>query len=1050
MARRDRSISPDTSNKRVRPSHRSRSPSPTRRSTQRPPANRDRYRDDDRPRERDRYREDRYRDDRRRDSYRDDRRDDRRRSRSRERRAAQPPTPPRPAPESVPTPPPEDEKIRARKEKLEAWKKEREAKKALDEAKAKAMALAGKSASANAATPLAGQLNRAALSGLGLKGLPLKPEFAKSKVNAAMDDSVETKRKLTTLGDMPAIDMTMAEGEASVGDLEVDDDDEEANRMDLAAKKKAKEAKEAMEVDEEDEVDPLDAFMSNVKEEVTKVNLEDMKKVVGAPGGRSRIRLDERMIEDGSEDVEIVADELDATELNPEDILALAAKKAKKKEMATVDHARVKYEPFRKEFYIPPPDIAAMTDEEADLLRLELDSIKIRGVDCPRPVTKWSHYGLPANCLDVIKRLNYTAPTSIQAQAIPAIMSGRDVIGVAKTGSGKTIAFLLPLFRHIKDQRPLEQMEGPLAIVMTPTRELAVQIHKECKPFLKVMNLRAVCAYGGSPIKDQIAELKKGAEIIVCTPGRMIDLLTANSGRVTNLKRVTYVVLDEADRMFDMGFEPQVMKIINNIRPDRQTVLFSATFPKQMDALARKILHKPLEITVGGRSVVAAEIEQVVEVRAEDTKFNRLLEILGQMYNEDPECRTLVFVDRQEAADNLLRELMRKGYLCMSLHGGKDQVDRDSTIADFKAGVVPIVIATSVAARGLDVKQLKLVINYDAPNHMEDYVHRAGRTGRAGNKGTCVTFITPDQDRYSVDIYRAVKASNAPVSKELEELANGFLEKLKTGKAHASGSGFGGKGLDRLDQERDLKAKAERKAYGEPDVVEEKATAAEESTAKATASSGDDMTFGNFKVEIKRGPAPDSSKGLLGVSGAIAAARRLVQAKEEERIQAQVKVAEEAAARAGKDTPAHKQALSVVAKLNAQMRASKLLLQSALQSEDVSGRKVNPDSTDFHAIIPINDYPQKARWRVTNKETMVQLIDMTGASVTNKGIYYESGKEPPMDGPPKLHLLVESNEEYRVEQAVREIKRLLIEASAAALQAEMRNPTATSGRYSVL
>lgn len=282
-----------------------------------------------------------------------------------------------------------------------------------------------------------------------------------------------------------------------------------------------------------------------------------------------------------------------------------------------------------------------------------------------------------------------------------------------------------------------------------------------------------MCAYGGSPIKDQIAEFKKGAEMIVCTPGRMIDLLTANSGRVTNLRRVTYIVLDEADRMFDMGFEPQVMKIIGNIRPDRQTVLFSATFPKQMDSLARKILTKPLEITVGGRSVVAAEIEQIVEVRVEDTKFNRLLEILGQMYNEDPECRTLIFVDRQEAADNLLRELMRKGYLCMSLHGGKDQVDRDSTIADFKAGVVPIVIATSVAARGLDVKQLKLVVNYDAPNHMEDYVHRAGRTGRAGNKGTCVTFITPDQDRYSVDIYRALKASNVTVTKELEDLANG-------------------------------------------------------------------------------------------------------------------------------------------------------------------------------------------------------------------------------------------------------------------------------------
>jgi ATP-dependent RNA helicase DDX46/PRP5 len=352
-------------------------------------------------------------------------------------------------------------------------------------------------------------LNRAALTGLGLKGLPLKPEVLKASKTAAavMDDSVETKRKLETLGDMPAIDMTMADGEASVGDLEVDDDDEEANRMDQAMKSKAADAME-----EEEELDPLDAYMSGVGEEVKKVNAEDILKMNGS-GGSSRVRLDDRMAEDGADDTvePVVEDELDATELNPEDILALAAKKAKKKDIAAVDHSRVKYEPFRKEFYLPPPDIATMTDDEADLLRLELDGIKIRGIDCPRPVTKWSHFGLPAtwcalafrvrvtslliylrlfHSLDVIKRLNYTAPTAIQAQAIPAIMSGRDVIGVAKTGSGKTIAFLLPLFRHIKDQRPLEQMEGPLAIVMTPTRELAVQIHRECKPFLRVMNLR--------------------------------------------------------------------------------------------------------------------------------------------------------------------------------------------------------------------------------------------------------------------------------------------------------------------------------------------------------------------------------------------------------------------------------------------------------------------------------------------------------------------------------------------------------------------------------
>lgn len=436
--------------------------------------------------------------------------------------------------------------MKAKRARLEAWKKEREAKKALDEAKAKAMALAGKSAPANAPTKPGAQLNRSTLTGLGLKGLPVKPDFATSKVMHSMDDAIESKRKLEKLEDMPAIDMTMNDDTAEVGDLDVDDDDEEANRMDQVIKAKAK---QAMEEEDEEEVDPLDAFMSSVKEEVKKVNLEDAQKTSTSDVGKSKIRLDERIGDEGSDnEAEVVHDELDATGLNPEDILALAAKKAKKREFATVDHDKIRYEPFRKEFYIPPPDVAAMTEDEAELLRLALDGIKIRGIDCPKPVIKWSHFGLPASCLDVIKRLNYTAPTSIQAQAAPAIMSGRDVIGVAKTGSGKTIAFLLPMFRHIKDQRPLEQMEGPVALVMTPTRELAVQIHRECKPFLKVLGLRAVCAYGGSPIKDQIAELKKGAEIIVCTPGRMIDLLTANSRRVTNLKRVTYVVLDEADR----------------------------------------------------------------------------------------------------------------------------------------------------------------------------------------------------------------------------------------------------------------------------------------------------------------------------------------------------------------------------------------------------------------------------------------------------------------------------------------------------------------------
>lgn len=563
-------------------------------------------------------------------------------------------------------------------------------------------------------------------------------------------------------------------------------------------------------MEEEDEADPLDAFMSGLGDPV------NAPKAI-KPNNISKKKDQQPEAIFGDDDVDLTTVGADT-----DDILAMASKR-KKKDLPTVNHAKITYQPFRKSFYHEPSEISEMTEEEVADLRLELDGIKIRGVDAPKPVQKWSQCGLGVQSLEVIQKLGFEKPSSIQTQAIPSIMSGRDVIGVAKTGSGKTIAFLLPMFRHIKDQRPIDSLDGPVGLIMTPTRELATQIHKDCKPFLKALNLRAVCAYGGAPIKDQIADFKRGAEIVVCTPGRMIDLLAANSGRVTNLRRVTYVVLDEADRMFDMGFEPQVMKILANIRPDRQTVLFSATFPRQMESLARKTLSKPVEIVVGGRSVVAPEITQIVEVRTEELKFIRLLELLGNLYSEEKneDDRALIFVDRQESADGLLKDLMRKGYPCMSIHGGKDQIDRDSTIDDFKAGVIPIMIATSVAARGLDVKQLKLVVNYDAPNHLEDYVHRAGRTGRAGNTGTAVTFVTPDQERYSLDIAKALRQSGQEVPEELQKLVDTFLEKVKSGKEKVSGSGFGGKGLERLDQERDAARARERKSHKTSDEPDE-------------------------------------------------------------------------------------------------------------------------------------------------------------------------------------------------------------------------------------
>lgn len=449
------------------------------------------------------------------------------------------------------------------------------------------------------------------------------------------------------------------------------------------------------------------------------------------------------------------------------------------------------------------------------------------------------------------------------------------------------------------------------------------------------------------------------------------------------------------------------MKIINQIRPDRQTVLFSATFPRQMEALARKILRRPLEITVGGRSVVAAEIKQIVEVRAEDTKFNRTLELLGELFNEDSDARALIFVERQENADKLLAELLRKNYSCMSLHGGMEQVDRDQTITDFKTGVVPVVIATSVAARGLDVKQLKLVIQYDAPNHMEDYVHRAGRTGRAGNRGTSVTFLTPDQDRYALDIYKAMQASFALIPDEIKAMAEGktdlsielrvhaliglspgFAEKVKAGKATGSGSGFGGKGLERLDQDREAQSRLERALHGEPNgEKKEEASADKEEDEKPKAPDVHDLT-----VEIKKGPAPPDKKiNTSTTTGGMAADKMAENAAVN--LEA-AKAAEAAAIAAGKPAGAAK-AASLIANLNAMLKDRRTNRTNEVDHSTESARRRDPDATDYHvscigrseqaielrltesrrvqAIIWINDYPQKARWKVTNKETMVQV-----------------------------------------------------------------------------
>ena len=587
------------------------------------------------------------------------------------------------------------------------------------------------------------------------------------------------------------------------------------------------------------ELDPLDAYMSEVSKEVRKIkgglNMKNSKYRVGIKPKSDANKSDtnnsetskkkglvimtgvaKKKPESKTKKPEVMEQNQDALEYSSEeekeglDDLNGKLKEKGKKDLVKIDHSGVEYQSFRKDFYFEVPELAKMSDAEVEEYRCEMEGIKVKGKNVPKPIKNWPQCGVSSKILHLLKKYSYDKPTPIQAQAIPVCMSGRDMIGIAKTGSGKTLAFLLPLFRHIADQEPLEEGDGPIAIIMTPTRELCLQIGKECRKFVKAIDARAVCVYGGTGISEQIAELKRGAEIIVCTPGRMIDMLAANSGKVTNLRRITYIVLDEADRMFDMGFEPQVMRVMDNCRPDRQTVMFSATFPRQMEGLARRILMKPVEVQVGGRSVVSNEIEQNVEVVEEDQKFLKLLEVLGR-YVDLGSC--LVFVDKQEHADGLLKDLMNASYTsCASLHGGIDQYDRDSTITSFKQGKVQILVATSVAARGLDVKNLVLVVNYDCPNHYEDYVHRVGRTGRAGNQGYSYTFITPEQDWYSGEIIKALELSESLVKQDLRDLFTKYKLRMESeGKKVKSGGGFGGTGF-KFD-EAEAQYTTEKKKY---------------------------------------------------------------------------------------------------------------------------------------------------------------------------------------------------------------------------------------------
>ncbi|KAI3785800.1 hypothetical protein L1987_44925 [Smallanthus sonchifolius] len=445
--------------------------------------------------------------------------------------------------------------------------------------------------------------------------------------------------------------------------------------------------------------------------------------------------------------------------------------------------------PFEKNFYIECRSVSDMTDHEVAIYRGRRE-ITVEGNDVPKPVRMFHEAGFPGYCLEVISRLGFHEPTPIQSQGWPMALKGRDLIGIAETGSGKTLSYLLPALVHVAAQPSLVQGDGPIVLVLAPTRELAVQIQQEAGKFGSHSRIRSTCIYGGAPKGPQIRDLQGGVEIVIGTPGRLIDMLEAQH---TNLRRVTYLVLDEADRMLDMGFEPQIRKIISQIRPDRQTLYWSATWPKEVESLARQFLCNPYKVIIGSPVLKANQsINQIIEVVTDAEKYNRLIKLLKEMMDGS---RILIFVETKKGCDQVTRQLRMDGWPALSIHGDKSQDERDWVLAEFKSGRSLIMTATDVAARGLDVKGIKCVINYDFPTSLEDYVHRIGRTGRAGAKGIAVTFFTHSNAKHARELVYILQEAGQVVPVALSSMARTMGPGGSGGSFRSRGrGGFGNRG----------------------------------------------------------------------------------------------------------------------------------------------------------------------------------------------------------------------------------------------------------------
>lgn len=388
------------------------------------------------------------------------------------------------------------------------------------------------------------------------------------------------------------------------------------------------------------------------------------------------------------------------------------------------------------------------------------------------PIFSFHDSGIDSRLLESVK--SFEKPTPIQSQCIPILLNKRDCVGVAKTGSGKTIGFGLPGLALCLEAK---NVKGPKMLVIAPTRELASQSFEVLKEAGAFVNLSCVCIYGGVPKREQIKLLKSKPDVLVATPGRLLGLIEENGENLVSLDSVKYLVLDEADRMLDLGFIPDVRRIVQYIGK-RQTVMFSATWPEEVRNLSDEFLQNACKVVIGSVEATAnRDVKQIVEVVDYEKRNSLLLKRLGDYTKGKKDDRVLVFVLYKKEANFIERFLSGKGYRCLSISGDKSQYEREEALDAFKSGKVPILVATDVAARGLHIDQVELVFNYSFPLTIEDYIHRIGRTGRAGSKGIAHTFFCSRDKGLSGNLINVLKEAGAEVPEDLLQFGTAVKRK---------------------------------------------------------------------------------------------------------------------------------------------------------------------------------------------------------------------------------------------------------------------------------